>query len=155
MLRWRQYEKHSTDVSYIQFTKLFSYDVNMPLSRPRNIADVVLDIQITEHAIGGELVDPKEIKGRLSCSKIRLQPNTGFERHIHPSDHLLIILDGDGFLTYWEKGKEFRSDFRTGDVFPVPQKLHHAVTAGSSGATLLAIGSPARTLHDPERMKFV
>jgi quercetin dioxygenase-like cupin family protein len=127
----------------------------MPLSQPKNIADITMDIQVTEYAIGGELIDPKETKGRLSCAKIHLPANRGFERHIHPSDHLLIILEGDGFLTYWEEGAELRMDFKTGDVVPMPMELHHAVTAGSNGTTLLAIGTPARTLHDPERMKFV
>ncbi len=110
-----------------------------------------MDVRVTKDAIGAELIDPKETKGRLSCSKIRIQPNKGFKRHIHPSDHLLIILVGSGFLTYWEKGTKFRMDFRSGDIFSVPRELHHAVTAGLSGVTLLAIGTPGTNASRPRK----
>ena len=127
----------------------------MPLKEPKNIEKTKTDIVITDFAKGGELIDPKDVGGRVSCSKIHVPPHKGFARHIHPSDHILIILDGSGWMTYSEKGKSLRLNFQKGDVFPVPSNLEHAVTAGKNGVTLLAIGSPARLLNDPERMKFV
>ncbi len=122
---------------------------------PKNISEVTMDVRVAENAVGGELIDPAEVNGRLSCSKIHLSANADFDRHIHSSDHLLIILEGDGFLSYYKKGGEIRMIFKAGDVFPVPRNLLHAVTAGPNGTTFLAIGTPARTLRDPKRMKFV
>lgn len=119
----------------------------------KNIADVEMDIQITEDAVGCDLIDPVEMG--LSCAKIRLSAGRAFPPHIHPSDHLLIILEGDGFLSWWgEDGEKFNLSFRFGDIVPVRRDLHHSVIARND-LVFLAIGNPGRILGDPDRMKIL
>src|SRR5262249_26099388 len=93
---------------------------------------------------------------RISVSRITMDPNTGFERHVHPHNHVLIIIQGGGLLVYDRgDGIEERLDFREGDVFNVPGMWPHAVTAGPVGITMFSIGSPPMHLIDPDRMVFV
>lgn len=117
------------------------------------------DVQVTPNVVGVELNRPEEFAegtNPISVSRLTMEPGTGFERHVHPHNHLLIILEGSGFLTYDRgDGKDGRLEFGKFDVFNVPGTNEHAVSAGEEGITMLSIASPVMRLLDPERMVFV
>lgn len=117
------------------------------------------NVQVTPDVVGVELNNPDafaEGTNPISIARLTMQPNSGFERHVHPHNHVLTILEGSGFVVYDRgDGVDERLDFAEGDVFNVPGTSEHAVSAGPDGITMLSIGSPAMRLIDPERMVFV
>lgn len=127
----------------------------MPLQGPRNFLTASLDVRVTEHGIGTELIDPAEVGNRMSCALVHIEPNKGFDLHTHPSDHLIMVQSGGGHFTYFEGGVKQQFNFTKGDVFASPKDMPHAVTAGPQGVTFIAVGTPARTLRDPERTHYM
>lgn len=117
------------------------------------------NVQVTPNVVGVELNNPEEFMAGtnpISISRLTMEPNSGFERHVHPHNHVLAILEGSGFLVYDRgDGVDERLEFEEGDVFNVPGTNEHAVSAGPDGITMLSIGSPAMRLIDPGRMVFV
>src|SRR5258708_4867701 len=117
------------------------------------------EVLVTPAVVGVELNDPSEFEvgtNPVSISRLTMDPNSGFERHTHPHNHVLVILEGSGFLIYDNGGDEDnRLEFKAGDVFNVPGIREHAVNADSEGVTMLSVGSPSMRLIDPERMVFV
>lgn len=52
---------------------------------------------------GTELNEPDQFAegtNPISISRLTMDPNTRFERHTHPHNHVLVILEGGGFLIY-------------------------------------------------------
>ena len=126
---------------------------------PINFFTAPDNVQITPAVSGTELNEPDQFTegtNPISISRLTMDSNTGFERHTHPHNHVLVILEGGGNLTYDRgDGVDVRLDFAKGDVFNVPGTNEHAVSAGDEGITMLSIGSPAMRLIDPERMVFI
>lgn len=117
------------------------------------------NVRVTPNVLGVELNVPEEFAdgtNKISISRLTMDPNSGFERHVHPFNHVLTILEGSGFLIYDPgDGKDRVLEFGQGDVFNVPGTNEHAVSAGPDGITMLSIGSPSMQLIDPERMVFM
>lgn len=117
------------------------------------------DVQVTPNVTGTELNNPDQFAdgtNQISISRLTMEANTGFERHTHPHNHVLVILEGGGSVVYDRgDGVDVRLDFTKGDVFNVPGANEHAVSAGDEGIVMLSIGSPAMGLIDPERMVFI
>jgi len=117
------------------------------------------NVQVTPNVVGVELNNPTEFTdgtNPISISRLTMDPNSGFERHVHPHNHVLVILEGSGFLVYDRgDGVDERLEFMKGDTFNVPGTNEHAVSAGPDGITMLSIGSPSMHLIDPTRMVFV
>lgn len=117
------------------------------------------NVQVTPNVVGVELNDPSVFTdgtNPISISRLTMDPNSGFERHVHPHNHVLAILEGSGFLVYDRgDGEDERLEFQAGDIFNVPGTKEHAVSAGPEGITMLSIGSPSMRLIDPSRMVFV
>lgn len=117
------------------------------------------NVQVTPDVTGVELNDPAEFApdtNRISIARLAMKPNAGFERHVHPHNHVLAIIRGSGFLVYDRgDGVDATLEFSSGDVFNVPGTSEHAVTAGEDGIEMLSIGSPPMHLIDPSRMVFV
>lgn len=124
-----------------------------------NYKIAVDNVQVTPEVTGVELNNPNEFTdgtNPISIARLTMGPNSGFERHVHPFNHVLTILEGSGFVVYDRgDGVDERLDFEAGDVFNVPGTNEHAVSAGPDGITMLSIGSPAMHLIDPTRMVFV
>jgi mannose-6-phosphate isomerase-like protein (cupin superfamily) len=120
-----------------------------------NVLRAGVTTPVTAEILGCELLDPAVVDQRFSCAKLCLPPRTGFDMHIHPSDHLLYIIEGSGHVTYVDGAASRDLHFEKGDVFPVPMGLHHAVWAGADGVVILAFGTPATLLKDPRRMQYV
>jgi mannose-6-phosphate isomerase-like protein (cupin superfamily) len=117
------------------------------------------NVQVTPNVTGVELNDPKIFgndTNAISISRLSMDPNTGFEKHVHPHNHVLVFLEGGGRLDYTDPdGNDHSLEFKAGDVLNVPGVWQHAVSAGPEGILMLSIGSPPMHLLDPERMVFI
>jgi quercetin dioxygenase-like cupin family protein len=88
--------------------------------------------------------------GHLGADLIRLKAGTSFAPHTHPGDHLLIIVAGEGTMTYG--GKIFPT--HAGQILMIEGAVPHAVGA-ITDHVILAVGSPHKAADDPERMALV
>lgn len=85
--------------------------------------------------------------GHLGIDVIRLAAGTGFVPHTHPGDHLLIVIGGEGTVTYG--GHIYGT--KAGQVYLVPGAVPHAVGA-ITDHVILAVGAPHKPVDSPERM---
>lgn len=88
--------------------------------------------------------------GTLGGDIIRLAAGTGFAPHTHPGDHLLVVLAGEGTVTY--EGKIYPT--RAGEVYMVEGAKAHAVGA-ITDHVILAIGHPHKPVGSEERLTLV
>ncbi|MBA9005973.1 cupin domain-containing protein [Thermomonospora cellulosilytica] len=88
--------------------------------------------------------------GHLGADLLKVPPHARFPIHVHPGDHLLLCLEGEGTISIDERTYQVRP----GDIYMVPGQVPHAVGAGEAGHTLLAIGAPHKPVDSPERMSF-
>jgi quercetin dioxygenase-like cupin family protein len=105
-----------------------------------------------EAGIGGEILIPAQLNNQVSLSLIKLGADEAFAPHFHPSDHILVIMEGSGQLDCSEGDSRTVYELREGDVVPVPSQLVHAFAATAEGCTFLAFAVPARPLKHPERL---
>lgn len=126
-------------------------------ARQVNFIHACDDTQVTPGVLGCELNDVGEFPAKtndISVVRLSMEPNSAFEPHFHPHNHVLVVLEGDGQITYSPAvgAQATTNPFSKGDVFNVPGLQAHAVSAGAAGVTLLVITSPAMSLKDPKRM---
>lgn len=94
-------------------------------------------------ATGEDLVS----NGLLGADVIRLAAGEGFVPHTHPGDHLLIVLGGQGTITY--DGRIYPTG--AGEIYMVEGGIPHAVGAVTDHV-ILAVGSPHRPVGSADRM---
>ena len=131
---------------------LLQYQLSM--GRPINHYQVKTDINLTEKINAAELIKAG-IEGRLSTHKIWIPPNAEYPIHEHPSPHIIHILEGGGYMRYWQNGAESKYDITTGDIFHIPENVPHQVGADSRGTVMLAVSVDSKALDDPERMRIL
>ncbi len=88
--------------------------------------------------------------GLLGADVIRLAAGDGFVPHTHPGDHLLLVLGGQGTITYG--GTVYPT--RAGEIYMVEGQVPHAVGA-ITDHVILAVGSPHRPVDAGDRMTLV
>lgn len=88
--------------------------------------------------------------GKLGADLIRLEAGDGFVPHTHPGDHLLIVLGGQGTITY--DGNIYPT--HNGQIYLINGEVPHAVGA-ITHHLILAVGSPHKAVDDPARMQPV
>lgn len=85
--------------------------------------------------------------GYLGADIIRLAAGDGFVPHTHPGDHLLIVIGGQGTITFG--GKIYPT--RAGQSYIIEGKVPHAVGA-MTDHVILAVGAPHMPVDSVERM---
>lgn len=88
--------------------------------------------------------------GQLGADLIRLEAGSSFAPHTHPGDHLLIIVAGEGTMTYGGKIHPTKA----GQILMIEGAVPHAVGA-ITDHVILAVGAPHRAVDDPDRMALV
>lgn len=88
--------------------------------------------------------------GQLGVDLIRLEAGKGFQPHTHPGDHVLIVVGGEGTITY--DGVVYPT--RSGDLCMIDGHVPHAVGARTDHV-ILAVGSPHRPVDAIDRMEPV
>ena len=124
------------------------------MEEPINHYQVKPDVNLTESITAKELVGAG-LEGRLSSHKIWIPPNAEYPVHEHPSEHIIVMLEGGGYMRYWQNSSEVHHLVSTGDVFHIPKDIPHQVGADSRGATMLAFSVDSKPLDDPDRMRII
>ena len=88
--------------------------------------------------------------GQLGVDLIRLEAGKGFQPHTHPGDHVLIVVGGEGTITY--DGVVYPT--HSGDLYMIDGHVPHAVGARTDHV-ILAVGSPHRPVDATDRMEAV
>ena len=123
--------------------------------KPTNVYHLIPNIPLTGTITAAEVIPRKGAGNRLSCHKINIPPHEAYPVHEHPSEHIILVLEGRGWMKCWESGREEAFDVETGDVFFVPAHVPHQVGAYASGATMIATSVDSLPLTDPERLRVV
>lgn len=85
--------------------------------------------------------------GTLGVDVIRVGAGSGFSPHTHPGDHLLIVVGGEGTITY--QGRVYPT--AAGQVYMVQGLEAHAVGA-LTDHVILAVGCPHKPVDATDRM---
>lgn len=88
--------------------------------------------------------------GQLGADLIRVPAGGGFSPHTHPGDHILIIVGGEGTITY--AGYVYPTT--AGQIYMIDGRVPHAVGA-ITDHVIIAVGSPHRAIDALDRMKLV
>jgi quercetin dioxygenase-like cupin family protein len=105
-----------------------------------------VDVHGARDATGQALVT----NGKLGADVLRLPAGGGFAPHTHPGHHLLIVLAGEGTITY--DGNVYPT--RAGQIYMIEGEVPHAVGA-ITDHVILAAGSPHKAVDSEERMDLV
>lgn len=85
--------------------------------------------------------------GALGADVIRLPAGAGFLPHTHPGHHILIVVAGEGTITYGG----YVHQTRAGQVYLVEGAVPHAVGA-ITDHVIVAVGSPHKEIDAEDRM---
>jgi quercetin dioxygenase-like cupin family protein len=88
--------------------------------------------------------------GAVGADIIRVPAGGGFAPHTHPGHHLLIVLAGEGTITY--DGDVIPT--RAGQIYLIEGEVPHAVGA-ITDHVILAAGSPHKPVDSVDRMALV
>lgn len=124
------------------------------MSKPINHYNIKPEVNLTDEIKATELIQPG-VEGRLSAHKIWVPPNTEYPPHQHPSPHIILLLEGGGWMKYGEGKEEIHSLINAGDVFHVPENMPHQVSADSRGIVMIAVSVDSKPLTDPKRMEVL
>ena len=128
--------------------------INWAKSSGRNLDSQQLEISLKKR--GHQMVhstgtgDNLVSNGKLGVDIIQLDAGNKFTPHTHPGDHLLIIIGGEGTITYG--GKVYKT--KAGDLYMIEGRVPHAVGA-ITNHVILVVGSPHKPVNSPERMTLV
>lgn len=125
------------------------------MSKPINHYDSEPDVNLTPEIRAADVIPPGTDGGRLSVHKIWIPANTEYPPHQHPSPHIVVILEGGGYMKYGEGKDEVSSLIKAGDVFHVPDYVRHQVGADARGMVMMAISVDSKTLTDPDRLQVL
>lgn len=102
------------------------------------------------HGAPGATGAPLVTNGAIGADVIRLEAGGGFAPHTHPGHHVLIVLAGEGTITY--DGVVYPT--RAGQIYLIEGEVPHAVGA-ITDHLILAAGSPHKPVDSVERMSLV
>jgi quercetin dioxygenase-like cupin family protein len=108
-----------------------------------SLAERPLEMAHTNGATGLGLVTNQE----LGADIIRLAAGHGFVPHTHPGHHILVVVGGEGTITYG--GRIYAT--RAGQAYLVEGSVPHAVGA-ISDHVILAVGAPHKAVDSEARM---
>jgi quercetin dioxygenase-like cupin family protein len=111
-------------------------------------------IQLTDKISAVEILKPGD-KGQMSAHKIWVPANVEYPPHTHPSAHVILVLDGGGYMKLVENEKITEEPLKIGDMFFVPGNVAHQVGADKRGLVMIAISVDSKELTDPDRLKVI
>jgi quercetin dioxygenase-like cupin family protein len=112
------------------------------------VLEVDLGVRPVPVAHSNATGQPLVSNGQLGVDVIRLSAGEGAVPHTHPGNHLLIVVGGQGTITYG--GKIYPT--RAGEVCLVDGHVPHAIGA-ITNHVILAVDSPHTPVDSPGRMK--
>jgi len=88
--------------------------------------------------------------GRFAADMLKFEPGQCTSVHTHPGDHILFVVNGNGFLLY----DGDRYDLIEGACYFVPGAIPHQVSA-TSIMFLLSVSNDHRTVDSAERLRII
>ena len=90
---------------------------------------------------------------QFGADAVEMQPGSAFPLHVHPGDHLLYVIHGQGLVHV--DGRDH--PVSEGDTIFIPAEYPHGVKTHSTGPgplLFLAVGHPHKRLDAPDRMRL-
>jgi quercetin dioxygenase-like cupin family protein len=90
----------------------------------------------------------------IGADVIEMQPGSAFPLHTHPGQHILYVIDGEGFVHI--DGEDHA--VKAGDTIFIPAEYAHGVRTMALAAgplLLLSVGYPHQHIGSRERMRTV
>jgi quercetin dioxygenase-like cupin family protein len=87
----------------------------------------------------------------IGVDRIAMKASTAFGLHSHPGSHLLVVTEGQGFISI--DGVNY--ELHRADSIYVPAAYAHGVEAGTSGLVFIAFGYPHVAISSDRRMTLV
>lgn len=112
------------------------------------------EVKLTENISAIEIIKP-ETKGQMSAHKIWVPENIEYPPHTHPSAHIIVVLEGGGYVKLTKNKNIISENINPGDMFFVPENIPHQVGADKRGLIMLAISVNSKELTDPDRLKII
>ena len=112
------------------------------------------EVKLTENISAVEIIKP-EVQGQMSAHKIWVPENVEYPPHTHPSAHVIIVLEGGGYVKLVENENMISESINPGDMFFVPENIPHQVGADKRGMIMIAISVDSKELTDPDRLKII
>jgi len=95
--------------------------------------------------VWGEAVRARRVQGeRITLALVELAPDAIVPGHQHEAEQLGMVIEGTVVFTL---GDEQRT-LGPGGTWRIPSNVHHQVTAGSEGATVIDVFAPPRADWD-------
>jgi quercetin dioxygenase-like cupin family protein len=85
--------------------------------------------------------------GHIGADVIRIAAGRGFVPHTHPGHHVLVVVGGEGTITY--AGQVYKT--QAGDAYLIEGMVPHAVGA-ISDHVIVAVGAPHMPVDSTARM---
>ncbi|MDO8428791.1 MAG: AraC family ligand binding domain-containing protein [Candidatus Diapherotrites archaeon] len=134
----------------LEITKLDLFTPNEPFGR------VAKAIEVFDNSTE---LDVKPFRLQV----IELPPNKSFDPHVHVSEHIIYIIEGNGSVAIWgfddskksiEVFKNSKTDYAVskGDIFIIPKDCPHAFSSGTIGLKELIINVPGIALSHVQRI---
>ena len=130
--------------------KIVRWAENLRTASDTQILGVSLAARISPMAHSEATGEGLVSNGQLGVDVIRLAAGKKFVPHTHPGDHLLIVVGGQGTITY--DGRIYPTE--AGQVYMLNGEVAHGVGA-ITDHVILAVGSPHKPVDSDDRMKPV
>lgn len=124
------------------------------MSKIFNHFKLLPEIKLTKNISAVEVIKP-EIQGQMSAHKIWVPENVEYPPHTHPSAHIIIVLEGGGYVKLVENESIISEDINSGDMFFVPANMAHQVGADKRGLIMIAVSVDSKELTDSDRLKVI
>lgn len=89
--------------------------------------------------------------GNFAADVLKFEPNQQTSLHTHPGDHILFIVEGNGWLDY----KDDSYSLTCGTCYFVDGKTPHRVRASETGMLLLSIANNHFPVDNVNRLEVI
>jgi quercetin dioxygenase-like cupin family protein len=131
-----------------------SSNSSAPTEGPVNHTTARPTVFLTETIQAVEIIPPHG-ENSMSMHKIWIPPNDEYPSHIHPSPHIITVLEGGGYGSFIDAGETTRFDLGPGDIFSVATHRIHQVGADSRGMIMLAVSVGSLPITDANRLQII
>ena len=95
--------------------------------------------------VWGTAVRARRIEGeRITLALVELAPDAVVPGHQHEAEQLGMVIEGSVMFTIGDE----RRELGPGGTWRIPSNVHHQVTTGPQGATVIDIFNPIRSDWD-------
>lgn len=102
--------------------------------------------------VGSEALGLPLVKqGNFAADMLKFEPYQQTSLHTHPGNHILFVVEGDGWLDYGDE----TLDLTTGTCYFVPGSTPHRVKSASIGMVLMSISDSHYPVDSSDRLEVI